>query len=181
MSGVSRGLIAYAKGAGLAISSAGLMACAAAAPMAGPVAGDTAGAAVEKSGDLVKAGKVQSYQPVAIDDMIAVARKAAGELDLKQTGEEKHPDQIKFIYEDQRGQNITVTLVRRTYKATEIHVDVGLLGNSGMGQLVMRQMLKDMPKSTQTTADKPGDSGVTDTLQQPATDSNMQPMPDTPK
>lgn len=133
--------------AGLILACGGLFACAvAAAPMAGPVAGDVAGGAVEKSGDILRAGKAQSYQPVAIDDMIAVARRAAGELDLRQVDQEKHPDQIKLKFEDQRKQEITVTLVQRTYKATEIHVDVGMLGNNGMGDLMLRQMLRDIPK-----------------------------------
>jgi hypothetical protein len=140
-------MIRPAKAAALVLAAALLAACAAAVP----VAGDVAGTAVDKGSGLLQQGKVQTHQFVNIDDMIAITRHAAADLDLKQIGEEKHPDQLKLIYTDMRKQHITVTLIRRTLKATEIHVDVGLFGDFGMGDLLLRQMLHDFPESPTTS------------------------------
>ncbi len=139
------------KSAGLFCAAALLAACAAAVP----VASDVAGAAIDKTSGIINAGKVQAHQLIPIDDMIAITRRAAAELDLQPISEEKHPDQLKLIYQDMRKQLITITLVRRTHTATEIRVDVGLFGDYGMGELVLRQMLHDLPEPPATAKSLP--------------------------
>lgn len=110
-----------------------------------PVATDAAGTAIDKTGDLIGRGKVESCQVASIDEATATVRKAADELDLKYEREKKHPDQLKLCYIDLRKQEIVVTVVRRTPHMTEIHVDVGLFGPESMAQLMMRQILSDLP------------------------------------
>jgi hypothetical protein len=126
--------------AALLLSAMGFAGCAGAVA----VTPDVAGTAMEKSYGLFRMGKAESHQVVALDDMIAKTRRAAEELDLTLVREEKHPDQLKMVYRDGRKLDITITLVRRTRTATEMHVDVGLLGDAGMGQLVMAQMLRQL-------------------------------------
>jgi hypothetical protein len=122
------------------------------------VAGDVAGSAVDKTYQLARTGKAESYQPLPIDQVITAVRGAAEGLDLAPVREEKHPDQLKLIYKDQRKLEIVVTVVRRTSRATEIHVDVGLFGVEGMGQLMLRQILRNLA-GTDTAATKGADSG----------------------
>jgi hypothetical protein len=111
-----------------------------------PVSPNTAGAAVDTTQDLFRAGKAETHQPVSLEQSIAAARAAAQELDLKLIREEPHPDQIKLIYRDSRKLNITVTLVSRTTRATQMRVDVGLFGDAGMGELVLWQIVRGLPE-----------------------------------
>ncbi|HVT80469.1 MAG TPA: DUF3568 family protein [Phycisphaerae bacterium] len=124
-----------------AFFAATLAACAAAVP----VAADAAGSAVGKAPDLLSQGKVETHQRVSVEEAIAAARRAAVELDLRALGEEKHPDQLKLIYEDGRKMKIVITLIRRSSLATQIRVDVGIFGDAGMGQLVIRQLMRNLP------------------------------------
>ena len=131
----------------LSIAAAGLYGCAASVA---PVAGDVAGSAIEKTGDVWRTGKTDAYEPVPLDDAVASVKKAAQDLELTPDRQEKHPDQLKLIYHDQRKQEITVTVVRRTGRLCEIHVDVGMLGVQGAGRAMMRQILADLPGANPT-------------------------------
>ena len=117
--------------------------------VAATAGGDVAETMAEKTVAMVDIGKVESYQPVQIDEAIVTVRKVAAELNLKLIKEEKHPDQLKLSYKDGRDLKIVVTVVRRTEKVTELHVDVGLFGVEGMARLVMRQILHQLPGGTE--------------------------------
>jgi hypothetical protein len=119
------------------------------------VAGDIAGTAVDKTYQLARTGKAESYQPLPIERVINAVREAADELDLAPVKEVKHPDQLKMSYKDQRKLEIVVTVVRRTSRATEIHVDVGLFGEEGMGQLMLRQILRNLEQASTTAPPAP--------------------------
>jgi Protein of unknown function (DUF3568) len=121
------------------------------------VAGDVAGTAVDKTYQLARVGKAESFQPVTMKQAITAARAAADELALALMREQPHPDQLKLVYQDQRKQQIVITLIRRTVRATEIHVDVGLFGAEGMAQLTLRQLLDHLVAATTT---KPTDGAA---------------------
>lgn len=110
-----------------------------------PVTPDTAGTAISTASGLLQVGKADTHQPLGIDECITRTRQAAAELGLVEVREEKHPDQLKIIYRDMRKLDITITLIRRTMTATAIHVDVGILGDDGMGRLVLWQIVRDLP------------------------------------
>ncbi len=124
----------------LGILAGNLAGCAAAS-----VAGDASGEVLGKSEELIRRGKVETDQPVPIADAIEIVQRAADELKLNSAGHEKHPDQVKLIYRDDRKQMVVVTIVRRTEVLTEIHTDVGFLGPESLGRAVMRQILDDLP------------------------------------
>ena len=119
------------------------------------VASDVAGTAVDKTYQLARTGKAESFQPVPIDEAIAAARTAASDLSLSTLREQPHPDQLKLVYKDQRKQEIVITLVRRSPTVTEIHVDVGLFGVEGMSQLTLRQILHHLAISSTTQPGEP--------------------------
>ena len=110
-----------------------------------PVAGDVAGTAVDKTSEVFRAGKTESYQAVSKEEVIAAIRRAVEKMHLQPDHEEWHPDQLKLIYHDLRKQIVVVTAVRRTDRATELRVDVGLFGPEGLSQLVMREILHELP------------------------------------
>jgi hypothetical protein len=147
----------YLKILTLATSVIFLAACAAAVP----VTADVAGAALEKSGDLAKAGKAETHQPIGIDAMAGITEQAAGELSLRQTGREVHAGKIKLKYRDQRHQDIAVTLTRRTPVVTQLQVDVGWFGDAGMGELLLRQIMHDMPPEAARHVQSATDGGTT--------------------
>jgi hypothetical protein len=118
---------------------------------AAPAAGEVAGATIGNTEAMVLRGKVEACERVTMEEAVATARKVAGELELRPTGEEKHPDQLKLEYCDERDQKIVVTLVRRTPRVTELHVDVGFFGAWPMGRLVMWQILHDLPGQREAT------------------------------
>jgi hypothetical protein len=125
---------------------AALAGCAAAAAPGADVAGAAAGTVVDTTGRLLDKGKVESYQGISLEETIATVRKVAEELDLKLVREVKHPEQMKLIYTDERKHKIVLTVIRRTRRMSEIHADVGLFGEEGMAQLMIRQILKDLPE-----------------------------------
>jgi len=114
------------------------------------VAGDVAGAAAEKTVDIWQAGKDETYQPFPLEAVVTATQSAAAELSLKEIKEEKHPDQLKLIYTDDRKQKFVVTIVRRSATLTELHVDVGLFGVGGLSPTLLRQIVWYLPKNPQT-------------------------------
>ncbi|HEY4329022.1 MAG TPA: DUF3568 family protein [Phycisphaerae bacterium] len=168
--------LSLARGLIIALGIPALISCM--APAVAPVASSVAGPAVEKSDTLAHSGKYQSYQAVSIADTVSAIRKAASDLALQPVKEEKHPDQLKLIYKDDRKQEIVVTAVRRTQKETEIHVEVGILGVSGAGQLMMRQILADLPKSTTGKTDLQDTGHKTNQLSDEADEADAAPMHD---
>lgn len=131
-------------GLGVLIFSGALGGCAAAVP----TVGDAAGAALDTSGKLLDRGKAETQEWATIADVIMATQKAADQLALQKVKEYPHPDQLKLTYTDLRKQEIVVTIVRRTPQMTEIHADVGLLGEEGLPQIMVRQILKNLPERT---------------------------------
>ncbi len=119
---------------------AGLGGCAVA-----PMAGDAAGTVIEQTGEALRLGKFETFEKVGKDELVAKVRKAAQELEFKPVREEKHPDQLKLIYKDDRDQEIVVNVVYRSGHMTELRLDVGLFGPEAMGNLMLREILEGLP------------------------------------
>ncbi len=113
--------------------------------VAAPFIAEAAGPAIEKSAELARWGKTESFQAVTMEEMIAAVRKGTDELGLTHIKEEPGKDKLELAYQDQRNQQIKIDVELRTARATYILVDVGWFGTEGMGDLTMRQILHNLP------------------------------------
>ena len=111
----------------------------------GSVAGDVGTGGVEATEKLFTLGKVEAFVRAPWQDGVTASRQAADHLAFKAVREETHPEQRKLVYTDDRGQNVTITVIRRSAEATEIRVDVGLFGPGGLGQLTIQEILRGLP------------------------------------
>lgn len=112
---------------------------------AASIVGDVAGQAVDTTQQLFRAGKADTYLNARWEDVTGATRKAAEKLAMHYHREVDHPEQVKYVVMDDREQKVTITVVRRTALATELHVDVGLFGPEGLGRLVLREIAHQMP------------------------------------
>jgi hypothetical protein len=135
------------------------MGCAAAG-----VAGDIVGSSIDTTQELFRAGKADTYANTNWQDTIGAMRRGTDKLGLHPEVEHAHPEQLKVIYQDDRKQEVTITIVRRTETMTEVHVDVGFFGPEGLGRLVLREIAKEMPKALTDRRFEP-DGGSIDTTQ----------------
>ena len=109
------------------------------------VVGDVGSGAVDTTQKVFNLGKVDAFVRAPWQDVITAAHQAAAHLALKSVREEPHPEQRKLVYTDDRKQEITITVIRRTADATEIRVDVGLFGPGGLAQLTLQEILRGLP------------------------------------
>ncbi len=118
-----------------------LCGCLAAAPVF------AAGATATSAGvSFLQRGKLASYELVLFEDALEAARRAGRVHKLHLRRERIEDDWARFIFRDERGQDITVRMERRTEVITGIIIDVGRLGRTGMGGLFHRQMLHELGK-----------------------------------
>jgi hypothetical protein len=115
--------------------------CVAAAGVVGDVATSTVSAAKE----VFTAGKAEMFVAVPWEKAVEEVRHMAAKLALKTVREVGHPEQRKLVFQDDRGQEITVTVVRRSAQTTELRVDVGLFGPESEGGLVLRELVRQLP------------------------------------
>ena len=113
--------------------------------------GEAASSALEAVQSAFQAGKVDRWGNVSIEQSIAATRAAGNDLALKFIRTSIHPDQQKIVFQDGRGQDVVVTLVRRTGRMTEMRVDVGLFGPEGFGRLMLDRVLAHLPKASVAT------------------------------
>ena len=114
--------------------------------VAAPFVAGAAGPAIEKSAELARWGKTESFQAVTMDEMIAAVRKGTEELDLTHIKEERSKETLELVYKDrQKAAKSKIDVQPRTDRATYILVDVGWFGTEGMGELTMRQILHELP------------------------------------
>ncbi|MGN6368358.1 MAG: DUF3568 family protein [Phycisphaerae bacterium] len=125
-------------GAGL-MGAATFAGCAAAG-----FAGDFIGGTYDATQQLFQAGKADTYVNANWQDVVAAMRAASDKLMLHAVKEHAHPEQLKVVLQDDRKQDVTITIVRRTNTMTELHVDVGLLGPEGLGRLVLREIAHEL-------------------------------------
>ncbi len=127
----------------LAVGGAAMvMGCAAAG-----VAGDIVGSSIDTTQQMFRAGKADTFVNANWQDVVRAMRQAADKLTLHAVKEYAHPEQLKVILGDDRQQEVTITIVRRTPTMTELHVDVGFFGPEGLGRLVLREIAKELPKA----------------------------------
>lgn len=110
-------------------------------------AGDFIGGTYDATQQLFEAGKADTYVNANWQDVVAAMREASDKLMLHAVKEHAHPEQLKVVLQDDRKQDVTITIVRRTNTMTELHVDVGLLGPEGMGRLVLREIAHELRDS----------------------------------
>ncbi len=111
------------------------------------VAGDVVGSSIDTTQQAFRAGKSDTYINANWQDVVGAMRRTCEKLSLIPIKEESHPEQLKVKYHDDRAQEVTITIVRRTQTMTELHVDVGFFGPEGLGRLVLREMAHELPRS----------------------------------
>ena len=111
------------------------------------VAGDIVGSSIDTTQELFRAGKADTYVNANWQEVVSAMRKAGDDLSLHASYEHAHPEQLKVVLRDDRKQDVTITIVRRTEKTTELHVDVGFFGPEGLGRLVLREIAHELPRS----------------------------------
>ncbi|HVX86909.1 MAG TPA: DUF3568 family protein [Phycisphaerae bacterium] len=114
-------------------------------------AGDVVGSSFDAIQTAFRAGKLDRFGNVSIQDSIAATRAAGDDLQLKFVRTVIHPDQQKIIFQDMREQDVVVTLVRRTGHMTEIRVDVGLFGPEGFSRLMLDRIIAHLPRAAVST------------------------------
>jgi hypothetical protein len=119
--------------------------------------GEAIGSAFDALQSVFRAGKVDRFSNVSIDDSIRATREAGQDLQLSFVRTSIHPDQQKIIFRDDRKQDVVVTLVRRTGRMTEIRVDVGLFGPEGFSRLMLDRVMTRLSASS-NTATRPGNT-----------------------
>jgi predicted small secreted protein len=144
-------------GAALLLSGALLLAgCVAAAG----VASDVSSTAVDATEKLATTGKAEAFVRASWERTVESVHRAADNLALKTVREKSHPEQRKLVYTDDRGQEITITVIRRTAATSEIRLDVGLFGATGLGQLMLKEIVRDLPASAAATEPKASTNDV---------------------
>jgi hypothetical protein len=65
---------------------------------------------------------------------------------LKPVKEEENPEKRKreMLFVDDRGQEVTVTVIRRTAVMTELRVDVSVMGTDGIAELMLKRTLEEL-------------------------------------
>lgn len=120
----------------------------------------------------VKQGKFESFDEVSMEEAVAATKRAGVALSLKAEKEEIKPDDASIKFRDDRGQQIAVTLQRRSKSVTATYIDVGIFGTSGMGRLMLAEVINQLlaAKSykqswehlqTPATSTRPASSGYT--------------------
>jgi hypothetical protein len=123
----------------LTFSASLLTGCAAAT-----VGADVVGSTFDVAKEAVVAGKAETFINIPFEAALESTRRTAEKLDIKFIKEDKkHPDRIKLLFADDRKQEITITIIRRTAAMTEVRVDVGLFGPDDEARLTLREVLKD--------------------------------------
>jgi len=126
---------------GAVVMACGVGGCAAAAG----VAGDVASSSIDTAKEAFNAGKAEMFVAVPWEQSVEGVRHAAERLTLTTVREQGHPEQRKLVFKDDRGQEITVTVVRRSETMSELRVDVGLFGPESEGRLMLRELVRELP------------------------------------
>jgi hypothetical protein len=121
----------------LVLSAAFFQGCAAAG-----VGADVLGSTFDVAKEAVFAGKSEAFVNVPWEHATEATHTVADKLAIKFVKEVPHEDRRKLIYTDDREQEITITIVRRSANMTELRVDVGLFGPDEEARLTLRELLK---------------------------------------
>jgi hypothetical protein len=118
-------------------------------------AGDAASGAIDATGTILHAGKFSNFSAIDRPRATTIARAVVTSLGMHLVKTYTHPDQQTFVYQDNRQQQVWITLISRTPVMTEIRVDVGLFGTDDLGRLVIRKIDQQLSPaaSTQPYAD----------------------------
>jgi hypothetical protein len=117
-----------------------------AASLGGCEAAGFVGDAFEIGWVVVEMGKAEDVVDVSWEQATEAAHTVAGRLGLTFVGPKEYPDKRKreLLFEDDRGQKIVVTIVRRTAVMTELRVDVSVVGTEGIAKLVLKRMKEEL-------------------------------------
>lgn len=92
----------------------------------------------------IKQGKYESFDEVAFEDAVAAARRAGVNLSYKFVKEKSDKNYTTLKYLDTRGQEIAITLERRTATLSACYIDVGILGTTGVGRVTLAEYINQL-------------------------------------
>jgi hypothetical protein len=108
----------------------------------------SAGATAAQSGiTILERGKARSYELARYPDVVAAMKLAAGRLGLAQTIDEVGEARARMVFKDDHGDSIVAVVERRTGSITLVQTDVGVLGATGMGTLLLNQTFAEIARA----------------------------------
>jgi hypothetical protein len=123
----------------LLLAAAFFQGCAAAS-----VGADVVGSTFDVAKEAVFAGKAETFVDVPWERATEATKTVADKLAITFVKETPYADRRKLLYTDDRKQDITITIVRRSANMTELRVDVGLFGPDDEARLTLRELLKEL-------------------------------------
>lgn len=89
-------------------------------------------------------GKIESFWAARFEEVVKGTEAAGQALSLTLIEKKVEKDQAAYRYKDDRGDQLSLAIERRTAAVTSILIDVGLTGSPAFAKLVARQILSEL-------------------------------------
>jgi len=89
-------------------------------------------------------GKIESFWVARFEDVVKGAETGGEALSLNLIEKKVEKDQAFYRYKDDRGDQIALSIERRTANVTSILIDVGYTGSIAFGKLFARQIFVEL-------------------------------------
>ena len=89
-------------------------------------------------------GKIESFWIARFEDVVKGTETAGQTLALNLTEKKVEKDQACYRYSDEKGDQIALTIERRTATVTSILIDVGYFGPIAFGRLLAHQVIVEL-------------------------------------
>jgi hypothetical protein len=89
-------------------------------------------------------GKIESVWVVRFEDVVKGTEAGGRALSLNLIEKKVEKDQASYRYKDDRGDQVALTIERRTATVTSVLIDVGFTGSVAFGKLFSRQILAEL-------------------------------------
>ncbi len=111
--------------------------------------------AVEAGSTVLGRGKVAVFEHATMAEAEGAVRRAADFVALRFLREREEPFARVLVYVDDRDAHVVVSIIRRTSALTLIRADVGLLGQTGLAAVLMKQVQIELEKGRMGEAATP--------------------------
>jgi Protein of unknown function (DUF3568) len=89
-------------------------------------------------------GKAESFWLARFEDVVKGTESAGQTLSVRLTEKKVEDGQAFFRFSDDRGDDIAITIERRTARVTSIHLDAGYFGSIAFVNLFARQIVVEL-------------------------------------